>query len=440
MVPEPSNPLTVPIHLNKFENADIFRLKRSETIGTVLAIERFNGLSVHLLPPSLRERRKRLSGTLGKLVGRFTISILGTKWMPKVWLTNFKTLWQAQLSARGLTKEKVIPQIKAHLEGMKAELGPGGRYFDELRSAFEFQAIEKWNWPATCRLLNYGPGEIRPSHATESLLKQVLNQVLKHIYDTVTRQARTDYVLAQIAGLGQRPRLRATPDESIDMWDALQVLAEWTHAAVESQFRYGTDPNKNPRNMSAVGKVLVKRFKGDVTAAHQTARQWLAYTADADTMDPAPLLADAWRQFSVWFGLSVSPFPWSTSVPTYPDAVVRHPLGLILLNEKHPFGPWIDDKLNAFEPKLTRQDIERIWNLLLEEDAEDDAPLEFVKSILNRQLEFGKKQPTLHEYWAQICNLLLEDGLLLANEPGTPDVEDLKWKDSFDEQLSIDLF
>lgn len=359
--------------------------------------------------------------------------------MPKVWLADFRTLWQAQISARGLTKEKVIPQIEAHLAAMKTELRPGGRYFDELRSAFEFQAIEKWNWSAACRLLDYDPDHPRPSHLTRALQEQVLNQVLQHIHDTVTRQARTDYVLAQIAGLGQRPRLRVTPEESIDMWDALQVLAEWTHAAVESQFRYGTDEIKHAPNRSAVGKMLVTRFKGDATYAHRTSRQWLAYTADADTEDPGPLLAAAWRQFRVWFGGATPLFDWSTSIPSYPDAVVRHPLGLTLLNEKNPFGPWIDDKLNVFEPKLTRQELERIWELLLDEHAAAKAPLAFTESVLRRQREIDTKQPSLRQYWVQICDLLLEEGLLLAHEPGRLDAENLKGNDPFGGQLDMEL-
>lgn len=402
--------LAVPIHLDKFEDARIFRLKRSQSIGNALSMERSTGLSVHLLPPGLRARRKRLSGPLGRIWGRFSMDLLGTRWMPVAWYRPFDQHWHAQLAARGLTVDRIKSQIARHIQTTLEDLQPNGRYRQELQEAFEFQPIQRWNWPAACRLLDLD--EEQPQRLTPKIRDLVFTQVVDHIRDSVTRQARTDYVLKQISGLGNRPRLRPVHKGSIDMWDALQVLAEWTQAASQSQFRYGTEIVQFAPNRSAFGQILLKQLGANALAAYHASYEWMTQVANADKLDPAPLLVAAWRQFSGWFRMASQPMNWELETPSYPSPTMEHPMGLLLLDEKRPFGPWVEDALRRFDPPLTRDSLQRIWEELYEGRSYDKTPLQFASRMLTSVLRIRATDRDAQRFWNSLRALLVEEGLL----------------------------
>lgn len=283
--------------------------------------------TVSLLPENLHRSLTQLSRPLGLLLGRFSIKVLGTRWMPRSWYADFCASWNELRKERKFADPTAA--VHQHLEALKQDLQRHGSLRKELTKALELNPPGRWDMKAAKRLLDLKPDQ-NPKKMSESLRTLIVDKVMEEVCDTVTKRLRPEFPLAQLKTVGVCPRLRSSAFAQVDEADALEFIARCTIEAIEPVIRSEVVVPRRAGNRSFVPAILSDRFRSryklsheeesdskEVAAfrqganlAYEAARGWLM-TASQSDKDLGAEFAKAWTNFRHWFDLEQKPIHWA---------------------------------------------------------------------------------------------------------------------------------
>lgn len=312
-------PLSIAVPLTAFRDAGLLAVSEAQEFGAGLSYETGGGsIAVSLLPNLLRKRLVMLTRPLGRLVGRFSIEMLGFRWMPNDWEPRLQEAWQEVLHGAELGAAE--SEIKKHVEVLHRQLR-SGKLKEQLSSQLEVRRPAAWKEAATRRLLGWNEERTWPSKLTEGLRREVVSKVLDHVQETVGRRLTPEFPIMQLKQVGRGPLLRSLPLETIDIVSSLHFLAEWSIAGVIPRLRSASGDLTRAPGRSGVVEVIARRFdakKFSPDLVFDTALQWQTLAIEGAT--PAMvqgLLASAWADFVRWFGLTPETATWAADVPSW---------------------------------------------------------------------------------------------------------------------------
>ena len=313
------DPLGIAVPLTAFREARLLAVTEAQELGVGLSYESGGAsIAVSLLPSRLRECLVALTRPLGRLVGRFSLEMMGFRWMPSEWEPRLQEVWQEVV--KGADVGAAESEITKHIETLRKQLG-SGTLRKQLAKRLEVRKPSAWERSSTRRLLGWSDDRKWPANLTDSLRTEVVDRVLTHVEETVGRRLAPDYPIMQLKQVGRGPLLRALPVETIDIVSALHFLAEWSFAGVIPRLRSARGELTRAPGRSGVVDVLAKRFGANQFSASEvfdTALRWQATAIDEAT--PAAvqeLLVSAWADFVSWFGLTPETANWAAHLPNW---------------------------------------------------------------------------------------------------------------------------
>lgn len=315
------DPLVVSIPLTTFREAGLLAAPRVQEIGTGVSYENSGGsISVSLIPNELRKKLTQLTKPLGRLLGRFSLECLGGRWMPLAWDERFRQNWDTIASSAMLKQAE--QEVAAHVKQLARDLGRSGKLRKRLAAQLEVQKPMHWDEPKVRRMLDWRHDRPRPEKLTEKLKQEVVEVMLQHVTATVERRLSPDFAVAQLRQVGRPPLLRQVALETITVVDALFILSDWTMAGVLSRLRSSSGELTKSPGRSGVSQVLAESFNHEKASAQtvfEAALRWqnAAIEESVEEKDLLRILATAWSNFVLWFGLTPERTDWAQRIPTW---------------------------------------------------------------------------------------------------------------------------
>lgn len=313
--------LVVSVPLAPFRQAGLLATPRIQEVGAGVSYETSgSSITVSLIPNDLRKKLTQLTKPLGKLVGRFSIECLGSRWMPLDWDEQFRSHWES-VADPGFLKE-AERSVEEHVEHLAHELGPEGTLRHRLGEQLEVQSPSEWIEGRVRRLLDWSRDRAWPQKLTANLRDEVVQAVLHHISTTVERRLSPSFVIAQISQVGRGPLLRQVALETITVVDALLLLSEWAMAGVTPRLRSATGELSNAPGRSGVAQVLADQFDPRSTAPEkvfEAALRWQNVAVDSmvSERDIFRALSEAWSSFVLWYGMTPEQIDWKQQIPAW---------------------------------------------------------------------------------------------------------------------------
>lgn len=208
----------------------------------------------------------QLSRPLGLLLGRFSIKVLGTRWMPRSWYADFCASWEELHKKRQFAVPTAA--VHQHLEALKQDLQRHGSLRKEFTKALELNPPGRWDMKAAKQLLDLKPDQ-NPKKMSESLRTLIVDKVMEEVCDTVTKRLRPEFPLAQLKTVGVCPRLRGSAFAQVDEADALEFIARCTIEAIEPVIRSEVVVPRRAGNRSFVPAILSDRFRSRYKLSHE---------------------------------------------------------------------------------------------------------------------------------------------------------------------------
>jgi len=315
------DPLVVSIPLTTFREAGLLAAPRVQEIGTGVSYENSGGsITVSLIPNELRKKLTQLTKPLGRLLGRFSLECLGGRWMPLAWDQRFRQNWD--MIANSAMLRQAEQEVAAHVKQLARDLGRSGKLRKRLAAQLEVQKPTRWDEPKVRRMLVWPNDRPWPEKLTEKLKQEVVEVMLQHVTATVERRLSPDFAVAQLRQVGRPPLLRQVALETITVVDALFILSDWTMAGVLSRLRSSSGELTKSPGRSGVSQVLAESFNHEKASAQtvfEAALRWqnAAIEEFVEEKDLLRMLATAWSNFVLWFGLTPERTDWAQRIPTW---------------------------------------------------------------------------------------------------------------------------
>lgn len=315
------DPLVVSIPLSSFRDAGLLAAARTQEVGTGVSYENGGGsITVSLIPNELRKELMLLTKPLGRLLGRFSIELLGARWMPLAWDEQFRQHWEAIASTGVLAEAEHA--VEKHVKHLTRELGQSGKLRRRLGQQLEVLRPAHWAQDKVPRLLGWRAERPWPEKLTEKLKQEVVEAILVHVTTTVLRRLSPEFAIAQLRQVGRPPLLRQVPLESITVVDALFLLSDWTMAGVLPRLRSASGDLTKAPGRGGVSQMLAQAFdrqKANAQTVFEAALRWqnVACDADADEQVIFETLTEAWTSFVGWYGFTPGRAEWGRNIPAW---------------------------------------------------------------------------------------------------------------------------
>lgn len=294
------------ISLKKFRTAKIVSDPGGRPMGAGLSVNRKGTtISVEYLPEDARKEINAVRRSLGSLLGRYTLELVGRRWLPCDWETDFREAWDRTLSELDISKIK--NDAENHGRRLAKNLALDDARAKTWAKDLGIQAPSKWD-PKLAK--KYGI-EIKDTQTAAEKRRLAVNVIFRHVREST--KFSIDHVFHLIEAVRSPPSTQQ--GRLLDADDALHFLHDLAYASLQRLLR------RSPAAPScAVSRVIHsqahhRRESSGLELLEQVSRWRKSLTRQSGEI-PEALLPDAWMRFSKFFRVGARGIDWDHHRPS----------------------------------------------------------------------------------------------------------------------------
>lgn len=307
--------LSVSLSLQRFASAKIIRGLQTRTIIDGVSLARgsgTNGLNIHLTPAALTEKLHQLNQELGRLIGRFSVEVVGMRWMPVEWADRLLRSWDECCKFYGISRDQA--EIEAHLETLGSFFAGDSPQIKRFKAMLRLLPPTGWKNPEAEKLLGLPP-ELS-SDDPEALRDHAFHAIRRHCQYELDRHLHLGFVVAQVQRAGSRPRFEPFQDTRVST--AIDFLADLAMGGTNHAFKTF---KRDGATGNGVRSVIARRLcaHADPGAIYMAASSWKSRLnrEDGSAADQESVLVEAWQCFRRSFELELGATDWNLHVPSW---------------------------------------------------------------------------------------------------------------------------